>query len=194
MGNREDLLAGARKAIVERGVAKTTARDIAAAAGVSLAAIGYHFGSKEQLITEALADALGTAIGDSMESLIRDAGDVSLLAGFAQLWNAMPEVFARNRDSMVASLENIVRVARSSEAREFYAANLPTVYDEMGAALREAHPNLTEEQADAIAQLYFVLVQGLGVLWVIAPDGKLPDGNRLAEALTSITGDTVADR
>lgn len=194
MGNREDLLAGARKAIVERGVAKTTARDIAAAAGVSLAAIGYHFGSKEQLITEALADALGTAIGDSMESLIRDAGDVSLLAGFAQLWNAMPEVFARNRDSMVASLENIVRVARSSEAREFYAENLPTVYREMGAALREAHPNLTEEQADAIAQLYFVLVQGLGVLWVIAPDGKLPDGNRLAEALTAITGDTVADR
>lgn len=33
MGNREDLLAGARKAIIERGVAKTTARDIAAAAG-----------------------------------------------------------------------------------------------------------------------------------------------------------------
>ncbi|ASF07670.1 putative TetR family transcriptional regulator [Nocardia brasiliensis NBRC 14402] len=189
MGNREDLLAGARKAIVERGVAKTTARDIAAAAGVSLAAIGYHFGSKEQLITEALADALGTAIGDNMESMIREASGVPLLAGFAQLWNGMPEVFAQNRDSMVASMENIVRVARSSEAKDFYAESLPTIYREMGAALRTAHPNLTEEQAESIAQLYFVLAQGLGVLWVIAPNGALPDGNRLAEALTAIAGD-----
>ncbi|WP_344294175.1 helix-turn-helix domain-containing protein, partial [Agromyces neolithicus] len=59
MGNREDLLAGARRVILERGVAKATARDIATEAGVSLAAIGYHFGSKEQLITEALMESLG---------------------------------------------------------------------------------------------------------------------------------------
>ncbi|MEK8225818.1 hypothetical protein NKG05_06700 [Oerskovia sp. M15] len=39
---------------------------------MSLAAIGYHFGSKEQLITEALTDALDTAIGDSMGELIRE--------------------------------------------------------------------------------------------------------------------------
>jgi AcrR family transcriptional regulator len=49
MGNREDLLAAAKKVILERGLAKVTARDIAGAAGVSLAAIGYHFGSKDRL-------------------------------------------------------------------------------------------------------------------------------------------------
>ena len=37
MGNREDLLAGARRVILEQGVAKATAREIANAAGVSLA-------------------------------------------------------------------------------------------------------------------------------------------------------------
>ncbi|WP_378742340.1 TetR family transcriptional regulator [Nocardia brasiliensis] len=188
MGNREDLLAGARKAIVERGVAKTTARDIAAAAGVSLAAIGYHFGSKEQLITEALADALGNAIGDSMEAMIRDASGVPLATGFARLWNAMPRVFEENRDSMVASMENLVRVARSAESRNFYAESLPTIYREMGETLRETHPQLTQQQAESIAQLYFVLAQGLGVLWVVAPDGDLPNGDRLAEALTAIAG------
>ncbi|GAA5092060.1 TetR/AcrR family transcriptional regulator [Nocardia iowensis] len=181
-------MAGARKAIVERGVAKTTARDIAAAAGVSLAAIGYHFGSKEQLITEALADALGNAIGDSMEAMIRDASGVALATGFARLWNAMPRVFEENRDSMVASMENLVRVARSAESRNFYAESLPTIYREMGETLREAHPQLTQQQAESIAQLYFVLAQGLGVLWVVAPDGDLPNGDRLAEALTAIAG------
>ncbi|WP_069160892.1 TetR/AcrR family transcriptional regulator [Nocardia altamirensis] len=188
MGNREDLLAGARKAIVERGVAKTTARDIAAAAGVSLAAIGYHFGSKEQLITEALADALGNAIGDSMEAMIRDSGGTPLITGFTELWNAMPRVFAENRDSMVASMENLVRVARSPESKNFFTDALPTIYREMGAALRETHPELTIEQAESIAQMYFVLVQGLGVLWVIAPNGALPDGNRLAEAVSALAG------
>lgn len=76
MGNREDLLAGARRVIVERGVANATARDIAQAAGVSLAAIGYHFGSKDQLVTEALLDTLGTGIGDGMEAAIVEAKDL----------------------------------------------------------------------------------------------------------------------
>ncbi|MFG1798455.1 TetR/AcrR family transcriptional regulator [Nocardia sp. NPDC049149] len=188
MGNREDLLAGARKAIVERGVAKTTARDIAAAAGVSLAAIGYHFGSKEQLITEALADALGNAIGDGMEAMIRDSGGTPLITGFTELWNAMPRIFEENRDSMVASMENLVRIARSPESKNFFTDALPTIYREMGTALQETHPQLTTEQAESIAQMYFVLVQGLGVLWLIAPNGELPDGNRLAEAVSAIAG------
>ena len=42
-----------------KGLHRTTARDIASAAGVSLAAIGYHFASKEALLTEALLLAFG---------------------------------------------------------------------------------------------------------------------------------------
>ncbi|MGH3648185.1 MAG: TetR/AcrR family transcriptional regulator, partial [Micromonosporaceae bacterium] len=50
MGNREALLEGAKRCFHEKGYARTTARDIAQASGVSLAAIGYHFGSKEALM------------------------------------------------------------------------------------------------------------------------------------------------
>ncbi|MFI2283243.1 TetR/AcrR family transcriptional regulator [Nocardia beijingensis] len=188
MGNREDLLAGARKVIIERGIAKATARDIASAAGVSLAAIGYHFGSKDQLITEALADSLGTAIGDSMEQKIREGGGVAPLAAFAALWNSMPAVFTENRDSMLASMENLVRVARSPESQKFFAQSLPGAYREMADALRQAHPQLSQDQAEAIAELYFVLVQGLGVLQTIAPQADLPDGDRLAQAVAALAG------
>ena len=45
MGNREALLLGAKCCLLEKGLARTTARDIGGAAGVSLAAIGYHFRS-----------------------------------------------------------------------------------------------------------------------------------------------------
>ncbi|MEA2498051.1 MAG: hypothetical protein QOH26_456, partial [Actinomycetota bacterium] len=50
MGNREALLEGALEALLDKGYAATTARDIAARSRTSLAAIGYHFGSTEQLL------------------------------------------------------------------------------------------------------------------------------------------------
>ena len=59
MGNREDLLAGAKRCLMEKGYARTTARDIAAASGVSLAAIGYHFGSKDALMNQAVYESVG---------------------------------------------------------------------------------------------------------------------------------------
>ena len=58
MGNREQLLDGALACLYDKGYARTTARDIASAAGVSLAAIGYHFGTTEVLLNAALLRAM----------------------------------------------------------------------------------------------------------------------------------------
>ena len=54
MGHKEDLLAGAKKCLVELGYAKTTARDSVKASHTNLASIGYHFGSKDALLTQAM--------------------------------------------------------------------------------------------------------------------------------------------
>src|SRR3979411_3406647 len=59
MGNREDLLTGALLCLKEKGWARTTVRDIAAAAGVNHAAIGYHFGSRGGHLMHALSQAEG---------------------------------------------------------------------------------------------------------------------------------------
>ena len=74
MGNREDLLNGAKVCLLEKGYARTTARDIASASGVSLAAIGYHFGSKEALLGEALQQALAEW-GDVLDGLLAGSTD-----------------------------------------------------------------------------------------------------------------------
>ncbi|KQZ11259.1 transcriptional regulator [Agromyces sp. Root1464] len=187
MGNREDLLAGARRVIVERGVAKATARDIATAAGVSLAAIGYHFGSKEQLITEALMESLGDGIGDSMEAVVGETAALPLLDGFAALWNRMPEVFAANREPLLASLDNTVRVLRDPEASRHLAEAAGEGYLGIAEQLRAARPELSDEQVDAVAKLDFALVQSLGILWLLAPD-SLPSGDELARAVAVISG------
>ena len=187
MGNREDLLNGARRVIIERGVAKVTARDIASAAGVSLAAIGYHFGSKEELITAALMESLGDGLGDGMEAIVHETAQLPLLDGFAELWNRMPEVFAANREPLSASLENSVRVLRDPEAGRHLAEAAGEGYRGIAELLRAARPELSDAQVEAVAKLDFVLAQGLGILWLLAPD-SIPSGDELARAVAAIAG------
>lgn len=50
---RAKLLAGALATLVEHGIAKTSARTIAAAAGVNQALVFYHFGSVDELLAAA---------------------------------------------------------------------------------------------------------------------------------------------
>ena len=49
---RSAILAAAERLYAERGFADVTLRDIVAAAHVNLAAVNYHFGSKDELIAE----------------------------------------------------------------------------------------------------------------------------------------------
>jgi len=104
MGNREDLLAAAKRCLYERGYARTTARDIATAAGTSLAAIGYHFGSKDALLNEARIqaiaewyDELGRALAASSEP------DATPMERFEAIWTRMIEVFGAHRALCVYS-------------------------------------------------------------------------------------------
>jgi AcrR family transcriptional regulator len=49
---RTAILAAAERLYADRGFGDVTLRDIVAAAGVNLAAVNYHFGSKDELIAE----------------------------------------------------------------------------------------------------------------------------------------------
>jgi AcrR family transcriptional regulator len=49
---RASILEAAERLYAERGFADVTLRDIVAAANVNLAAVNYHFGSKDELIAE----------------------------------------------------------------------------------------------------------------------------------------------
>ncbi|GAB2729871.1 TetR/AcrR family transcriptional regulator [Nocardia thraciensis] len=189
MGNREDLLAGARKAILERGLAKVTARDIAAAAGVSLAAIGYHFGSKDRLVSEAVTEGVGSEIGDGVEEAIRDAGEGrSLWDSIGPTWNGMLDVVQKNHEQLLLSLENGVRIARSEELQAYLSEATAGAYADMAAALRDVHPELSAQEARAVAKVYFVLFQGFAMLHLLAPAGDLLHGEDVELAVKTLRG------
>lgn len=188
MGNKEDLLAAARTCIYERGFAATTARDIATTAGVSLAAIGYHFGSKDRLLTEAFTDETGRVIGDELERRIRATAGQSPAAAFPLIWAGIAELFERNREVLVASVENLVRIHRTPSEQVRMGELSDTGTTEIAAILAETYPELDPEQARALGGLYMILLNGLVLQWMSFPDGGLPTSAELGAAISALTG------
>jgi len=124
MGNREDLLEGAKRCLVERGWANTTVRDIAAAAGVSHAAIGYHFGSRERLLVQALLEEL-----DELDT--RMAPDRQSAAAVDQ-WRPVIESFITDKALWTSHLEAIAQAQRNDELRARLAEGQRRARDELG--------------------------------------------------------------
>jgi AcrR family transcriptional regulator len=56
--NRRSLIEGTLRCLERLSPERVTAREIAAESGANLASIGYHFGSKDELVTEAVIEGL----------------------------------------------------------------------------------------------------------------------------------------
>ncbi|MFF8834169.1 TetR/AcrR family transcriptional regulator [Streptomyces sp. NPDC015130] len=116
MGNREALLIGAKACLREKGYDRTSVRDIAAVAGVSTAAVGYHYGSRETLLNQALFEILDEW-GDAMgRALVPDA-DGSSRAHFERVWESLIEDFGAHPDLWLASVELFMQAQRQPELR-----------------------------------------------------------------------------
>ncbi|WP_434096275.1 TetR/AcrR family transcriptional regulator [Streptosporangium roseum] len=77
MGVPEDLPAAAKQCLSERGYARTTVRDIVAVSGSNLAAINYHFRSKDALLTQAMIEVTGEAVAEILKAFPDDSKEWS---------------------------------------------------------------------------------------------------------------------
>jgi AcrR family transcriptional regulator len=187
MGNREDLLAGAKQCLFEKGYLRTTARDISAASGVSLAGIGYHFGSKEALMNQALFEAIGE-FGDKMESALAVDSDApgGSLERFEAVWAQVIASVTADRKLWVASIEPVAQLDHIPEMREFFA---------MGArhsrtGLAALFLGIPEDQIDkttarTLGSFYYALMTGMITQWLTDPENA-PTGRDLADAVRAI--------
>lgn len=189
VGNREALLAGATRCLYEKGYARTTARDIASAAGVSLAAIGYHFRSKEALLNAALIQAIG-AWGDELERAL--AAETDPAAGpmerFEATWERVIASFATHRQLWAASFEVFAQIDRAPEVRQFLAEALQQ--GRLGLASLFQHLDVAdnEQAAWAVGSFYQALMTGVLAQWLADPE-HAPSGHDLADALRAIMAD-----
>jgi AcrR family transcriptional regulator len=192
MGNREKLLAAAKRCLFEKGYARTTARDIAAASGVSLAAIGYHFGSKEALLNAARIEAIGEWWEELARTLTADADpDADPMERFEAIWTRVIESFAGQRMLWLASFEMLAQVDQAPEVRSVVADAQERARLGLAALFHRLDPAVDRQQAWAVGSFYLALLPGVMAQWLIDPD-HAPSGRDLAEALRTIVGDVTA--
>lgn len=176
MGHKEDLLAGAKACLLERGYANTTARDIVETSKTNLASIGYHYGSLDQLLTTAMIEMLGE--WGERTAGITAATTRGSEARFRAGWAQFLALFETDRELMRASLEIGVHAVRSDELKPIFVE-----------AFADARNEVVEDFLDlgrtdaktrqAVGSLLLALMSGVTVQKLLDPDGA-PD----AEALT----------
>ncbi len=185
MTNRQALLEAGIGCLQDKGYADTTARDIAGRAGVSLGAIGYHFGSTDELLNEALA----LAVRRWLEPLIALIAAVPA-AGLSreQLGPAIDRLLATfnaNRPLVVAYFQALLRAEYAPGLRSTLAADfdaLRTAMTDGIEALQSEQPPSRRVDPEVSATLIMAGFDGLIIQWLLDPT-RLPTGAAIAETL-----------
>jgi AcrR family transcriptional regulator len=183
MGNREDLLAGALQCLYEKGYARTTARDIATAAGVSLAAIGYHYGTKEDLLNAALYQALAEWGDDLGKALAATSPGATQADRFEQTWTQILKTFAANHRLWAVQFELLAYLDQKPE--------LKAVFAEANRQARQSLSDLFNVPGEEAGAVFHALIAGLAAQWLVDPDSALT-GQALRKALLAIAN-TIND-
>jgi AcrR family transcriptional regulator len=187
MGNREDLIAGAKRCLIEKGYAQTTARDIASASGVSLAAIGYHFGSKDALMNQAIYEAIGDW-GEEVERALSEEGVPTddPLRRFESIMDRTITSFGGPGGGLwAAQIELLSLLGHNQELRTFLAS----VQRDAAAGLAELFlgidPAQDPESARTAGSVLHAMFIGIMVKWFMNPKQAL-SAHELAEGLRII--------
>ncbi|KOG40501.1 TetR/AcrR family transcriptional regulator [Streptomyces decoyicus] len=195
MGHREDLLEGAKRCLLEKGYARTTARDIVAASGANLASIGYHYGSKDALMRQAII-ASSEEWGASVAQVPAVGGGAEARAAeplerFAAVWDAVLQRIATEREFIAAQVEVLGLLPRDTALREAIGEVLPEGGEGL-VAVFEGVPDteVDPEAARIVGSFYQALLTGLMVQSLLTPDA-MPSGRDLATALRRVTAGEV---
>jgi AcrR family transcriptional regulator len=187
MGNREDLLAGAKRCLIEKGYAGTTARDIAAASGTSLAAIGYHFRTTKALLNEALFEAMAEWGEELQRALAVDAApDATPEQRFEAAWTRIIESFARLRPLWAIQFELIAQMDRTPELREAFATANRQARLGLAEIFHHLDPATDEAGALALGAFHQALLAGLATQSLVDPD-SVPTARDLIRAMRTVT-------
>ncbi|WP_433350966.1 TetR/AcrR family transcriptional regulator [Microtetraspora malaysiensis] len=188
MGNREDLLAGARRCLEEKGWARTTVRDITAASGgVSMAAIGYHFGSREALLNAALIDAIdewGTQTGRTLAAF--GAEGATPAERYEAMWDGIIESFSTHRTLWLASVEALVQAEHSEDLRRYLAGGQAQGRRGLAAILGGVEEDAVDDDAArTLGAVQMALLSGLMTQWLTDPD-RAPNGADIVAGLRGL--------
>jgi AcrR family transcriptional regulator len=185
MGHREDLLEGAKRCLLEKGYAGTTARDIVAESGTNLASIGYHYGSKEALLNKAFI-AVTEEWGESVDpDLTGEARPDDPLERFRAAWEGVIGTFAQSRPLWKLQFEIISRIERDAELKAVIAGAQLEARNGLAESFQGLDPEQDPEKARVAGLVYHAMLAGVMAQWMIDPE-TAPSPQDLTDGLRVI--------
>jgi AcrR family transcriptional regulator len=178
--NRDVLLEGALRCLETLPPERVTARAIADASGANLASIAYHFGSKDELVTEAVITGLDRWLAEVARRLdALDAHDPAerLRRGFEAI-----EATRREHEPLARTfLAALARAQHDDRVRARLAAGFHRTRPAVAAVLA-----LGDEPADVdAAALVLALFDGLLFQALLDPELAI-EGERMHRAQTRL--------
>jgi AcrR family transcriptional regulator len=172
---RQRLLDATRRCVRSRGLAGTTSRDITGAADANLAAITYHFGSKDELVAEALLAGLREWLDPALIALTESDDPAT---GMLTAVQTLITTFDQHRDEAPAHLEALVQAPRLPALHEGVLAlwsELRRLLSEQLAQMR--HDDLLPDWIDPqpMAALLVAVANGVVLQATVDPDGASVD-------------------
>ncbi|MGW0333004.1 TetR/AcrR family transcriptional regulator [Streptomyces sp. NPDC003011] len=192
MGHREDLLEGAKRCLLAKGFARTTARDIVKESRTNLASIGYHYGSKDALLAQAYV-SLVEGMGDAFEGdgTVMSATEPGSVERFRGVWS-----------NIIGTMRDPGSIWHLSMEALVMGDQMPEVRDHLALAQREAarglvpllmggrEEDVSDETVDSLGAFYLTLMTGLIAQWTFDPK-TAPGAEQLTEGLRRVIESAV---
>jgi AcrR family transcriptional regulator len=185
MGHREDLLDGAKRALYEKGYARTTARDIVALSGTNLGSIGYHYGSTEALMTAAMLGTLEDW-GDELSRALAaepDGDDTDPVVGF---WRRVIRSISTHRELWLAGVEVMIQSEHNPHLRAQLAAGLEAGRRGMASIVTGVpEDQLDPETVRTVGSAQMALMSGVVTQWLTDP-ATAPNAEEIAAGVRAL--------
>jgi AcrR family transcriptional regulator len=173
------LLQAAKRLIFEHGYAGASVRKLTAAAGVNLGAVNYHFGSRENLLNEAMFEFFrewGNRVGE-----VDVDPEAEPLKQLAERSRPVVEGIPAAQPAFVMALETILQARRSPELHrrivEHYAAQRRRATEGMAETKRGSE--LPPRFREVVASYMIAVADGLQMQALVDPDA-IPTADELA--------------
>lgn len=183
-------MAAAKRCLEERGYARTTSRDIAAAANAPVGTINYHYGSKDALMNAALMELVGEWGDRTVDAAVVSDGGVG--ERLVRMWERVAQAGVTDRPMLVGTIEALAQVEHSADVRGRIADAYEDGRPRMAADLHGIDAAEDAETARAVGSVHMALVAGLGLQWLVDPE-RAPSAREVAAGLRAIARDLEAD-
>lgn len=170
-GTRRLLVEAALRVISAQGTAQATSRRIANEAGVNLAAITYHFGSKDALVRTALASQVEALVEPALALLESEADPSARSIGAVQLLMAEFESRANDAPTYLEALVAAGRGDPEDEPTRLLISDVRSRLSTVIAAQLDGGLVPGWVDPDAMAALIIAAANGIALQSVLDPGG-----------------------